>query len=63
MGSAQDSTSNGNSEMLEFFRKEESPNYRRKTLRSGQRREPTTNRHTTAGRAIRNKVLRCKEAM
>ena len=32
MRSAQDSRSNGNSEMLEFFRKEESPNYRGNTL-------------------------------
>ena len=59
MRSVQDSRSNGNSEMLEFFRKEESPNYRRKTLGNN---KPTTNRHTTAGRTIRNKELHCKEA-
>ena len=47
MRSVQDSRSNGNSEMLEFFRKEESPNYRRKTLGAETR---TDNKPTYDGR-------------
>ena len=64
MCSAQDSRSNGNSEMIEVFRKEKSPNYRRNTFGAKTRTDnkPTTNRHTTAGRAIRNKEFHCKEA-
>ena len=47
MHSAQDSRSKGNSEMLELFRKEESPNYRRKTLEAETR---TDNKPTYDGR-------------
>ena len=51
MHSAQDSRSKGNSEMLELFRKEESPNYRRKILGAEMR---TDNKPTCDGRPNNN---------
>ena len=60
MRSAQDSRSNGNSEMLEFLGRRKVPTTGETP--SVQRREPTTKRHTTPGRTIGNKELHCKEA-